>query len=50
MVFETTDPNRKWDGTYNGMPQDLGTYVWIAEGICLNGRKVKRNGNVLLVR
>jgi gliding motility-associated-like protein len=50
MVFETTNPNAKWDGTYQGAAQPLGTYVWIAEGICNNGRKVKRNGNVLLVR
>jgi gliding motility-associated-like protein len=50
MLFESTDPAKKWDGYYNGVPQPLGTYVWVAEGICENGRKVKRNGNVLLVR
>jgi gliding motility-associated-like protein len=50
MVFETTNPRAAWDGTYKGNPQELGTYVWVAEGICTNGRKVKKNGNVLLVR
>jgi gliding motility-associated-like protein len=50
MIFETTNPAVKWDGTFNGQPQPLGTYVWVATGICDNGRKVKRNGNVLLVR
>jgi gliding motility-associated-like protein len=50
LVFETNNPRLAWDGTYNGNMQSTGTYIWMAEGICENGRKVKRNGNVLLVR
>jgi gliding motility-associated-like protein len=50
MVFETTNPRATWDGNFKGNPQELGTYIWVAEGICNNGRKVKKNGNVLLVR
>ncbi len=50
LVFSTTNPRAKWDGNYKFMPQPSDTYVWIAEGICNNGRRVKRNGNVLLVR
>jgi gliding motility-associated-like protein len=50
LVFETTNPSVKWDGNFNTMPQPMGTYVWEASGICENGRKVKKVGNVLLVR
>jgi gliding motility-associated-like protein len=50
LLFETTDPRKRWDGNYKLMPQPSDTYVWSAEGICENGRRVKRSGNVLLVR
>ncbi len=50
LVFETTDPNAKWNGYYLNVLQDLGTYIWVAEGICNNGRRVRKQGNVLLVR
>ncbi|MFM2388127.1 MAG: hypothetical protein RL660_2884 [Bacteroidota bacterium] len=50
MVFETTDPRKRWDGFYKNVPQPLGSYVWVAKGQCNNGRNVERTGNVLLVR
>jgi hypothetical protein len=50
MVFETTNPREKWDGYYKGTLQSMGTYVWVAEGICNNGRRIKRSGNVTLLR
>jgi hypothetical protein len=50
VVFETTNPFIKWDGYFKGTPQPLGTYVWHAQGICNNGRKVIRKGNVSLLR
>ncbi len=28
LVFETTDFLRKWDGTFKGIKQQTGTYVW----------------------
>ena len=31
LLFETRDPSRKWDGTFNGKPQDPGTYVWMLQ-------------------
>lgn len=49
-VFETTDPTKGWDGTYNNAPAPVGVYVWEAEGFCLDGRKVKKKGNVSLMR
>lgn len=30
-IFETTDANRGWDGTYKGKPQDTGSFVWTCQ-------------------
>ena len=30
LVFQTADYSRGWNGTYNGMPADNGTFVWMA--------------------
>ena len=50
LVFETTDPTQKWDGSYNGSAADEGVYVWIADGFCASGKEVKKSGNVTLLR
>lgn len=28
LIYETTDPNEGWDGTYEGMPVQVDVYVW----------------------
>jgi gliding motility-associated-like protein len=30
-VFETTNPEKGWDGTVNGMPQNSGNFAWICK-------------------
>ena len=50
IVFTTTDPNQGWDGTFKGVPQPVETYLWIAEGIDINGRKIVAKGMTSLVR
>lgn len=50
LVFETTDPSREWDGTYNGEIVPMGVYVWEADGFCTTGRRVQNKGNVTLLR
>ncbi|HUB60580.1 MAG TPA: Ig-like domain-containing protein [Puia sp.] len=50
IVFTTTDPNQGWDGTLKGVPQPIETYLWIAEGIDTNGKKIVAKGMVSLVR
>jgi gliding motility-associated-like protein len=50
IVFTTTDPNQGWDGTFKGVPQPVETYLWIAEGIDVNGRKIVAKGMTSLVR
>jgi gliding motility-associated-like protein len=50
IVFTTTDPNQGWDGTFKGVPQPVETYLWIAQGIDVNGRKIVAKGMTSLVR
>jgi gliding motility-associated-like protein len=50
LIFTTQDPNQGWDGTFRGVPQPVETYLWIAEGIDENGRKIVAKGMVSLVR
>jgi adhesin/invasin len=50
LIFTTQDPNQGWDGTFKGVPQPVETYLWIAEGIDTNGKKIVQKGMVSLVR
>jgi gliding motility-associated-like protein len=50
MVFETTDMEKGWDGTYKGVPQPLGVYVYMYEGVTNTGKVFKKQGNVSLLR
>ncbi|MBL7766595.1 MAG: gliding motility-associated C-terminal domain-containing protein [Chitinophagaceae bacterium] len=50
LIFETTDPMKKWDGTQNNIKLPPDNYVWIIDGYCNNGKRIKKQGTVLLVR
>jgi gliding motility-associated-like protein len=50
QIFETSDANNSWDGTMNGQPQDIGNYVWLAQGIDNEGNVVNQHGQVVLIR
>jgi gliding motility-associated-like protein len=49
-VFETTDIDKGWDGTFNGVAQPLGVYVYSIDATTSTGRPFKKNGNVTLLR
>lgn len=49
-VFETGDINNGWDGTYNGKPANMGTYIWYLTATTIDGASIEKNGNVTLVR
>jgi gliding motility-associated-like protein len=50
-VFETTDWTIGWDGTYKGMKQELGVYVWECSYQLIGETEVKTaKGNVTLLR
>ncbi|MEO8860171.1 MAG: gliding motility-associated C-terminal domain-containing protein [Ginsengibacter sp.] len=50
-VFKTTDWTKKWDGTFQGNPQDAGIYVWILKYTNRDtGKKVFQKGSAILIR
>ena len=50
LIFETRDWTRKWDGTFRGMPQASGVYVWMLEYNDASGKKVSLKGTSVLIR
>ncbi len=49
-IFETTNIDEGWDGTYNGKPQPMGIYIYSIEAIMPTGRKFSKQGNITLLR
>jgi gliding motility-associated-like protein len=50
LIFETNRYREGWDGTFKGVKQNPGAYVWVIKGIDRNGRSVTQQGTVMLVR
>jgi gliding motility-associated-like protein len=50
LVFETTDMNNGWDGTFEGEPCKSDVFVYLAEGIGRKGQRINHTGNVTLLR
>jgi PKD repeat protein len=50
VVFSTKTMGHGWDGTYKGIAQPTGTYVWILEVVDWNGEIVRKRGCSILIR
>ena len=53
MIFETTNPEEGWDGTYRGVEMNDAVHVWHVEGTvesCGRVFEVQREGGVVIVR
>lgn len=50
LVFETTDPRKTWDGTQKNIELPSDNYLWIIDGYCDNGKRIRKQGTVLLVK
>jgi len=50
MMFQTNIPGKGWDGKFKGVKQPIETYMWMAEGIDVNGNIIKKNGSTILMR
>jgi gliding motility-associated-like protein len=48
-VFETTNTNPYWDGTFNGLPQDMGVYFYYLKYDC-GGKVMETKGDLTLIR
>ncbi len=49
-VFTTRGLDKGWDGTYNGQPAPIGTYVYLVKGKTLTGEPVILRGTLMLIR
>lgn len=49
-VFETADETLGWDGTYNGEPQDMGSYYYYVKYKCSDGNYYESKGELTLIR
>lgn len=51
-VFESFNINQSWDGTYNGIPADMGTYYYMitASPNLEGGKQIEMKGDITLVR
>ena len=50
LVWSTEALDGRWDGTFNGVPSPVDTYVWKLSAIELSGRQREAVGHVNLVR
>lgn len=50
LVFQTSNPNDGWDGTYEGHEEEMGVYVYELRTVFTNGRVKTAQGNVTLIR
>jgi gliding motility-associated-like protein len=49
-VFETTNIEKGWDGTFNGEPQPMGVYIYDVDAVTNAGRRFTQQGNITLIR
>lgn len=49
-VFASTNPGQGWDGSYRGLLQPSGNYLYFVEAVDQEGKKVQLKGNVVLIR
>lgn len=49
-VFEATNVNDRWDGTFQGQEQPVETYAFYLRAICAGGKEFVKKGNVTLLR
>ncbi len=50
LIYTTQDANQGWDGTFKGVAQPVETYLWMAEGVDVTGKKIVAKGMTSLVR
>lgn len=50
VVFSTKTMGDGWDGTFKGVAQPTGTYVWVLEVVDWNGKIVRKRGSSILIR
>ena len=50
LLYQTSDKNAGWNGTYSGKLQISETYVWVVEAIDQDGKNILKTGKTTLIR
>lgn len=50
LVFETTDQDVGWVGTYKGKPVDPAVFVYWLKAVCADGQSFLKKGNITVIR
>jgi len=50
LLFSTSKEGNGWDGTYNGIKQDPGVFIWMLEYISHENRPAVRKGTLTLIK
>ena len=50
MVFQTTDFNKGWDGSFKGKLQPMDVYAYTLDVVFSDGRKSRKTGDITLIR
>ena len=49
-IYSNSGNSPGWDGTFDGKPQPLGSYIWIINGQDYQGKRYTEKGTVVLIR
>jgi gliding motility-associated-like protein len=49
-VFETSDKNTGWNGSYKGKQQPVGVYVYAVRIVTTGGQTIDKKGSITLIR
>ncbi|HSN61690.1 MAG TPA: T9SS type B sorting domain-containing protein, partial [Ferruginibacter sp.] len=50
LVFSTSKIEDGWNGIFKGKPQDMATFVWVAQGITYKNQVKNKKGYLVLIR
>jgi gliding motility-associated-like protein len=50
LVFETHSLAEGWDGNYKGKPQAMDVFAYVLEATFIDGKSVRKAGNITLLR
>jgi gliding motility-associated-like protein len=50
LVFQTTNQEVGWDGTYKGKPAEVDAYAFVLSVSFIDGKSLQKTGNVTLLR
>ena len=49
-IFSTQDFSKGWDGRVNGIMQNTGSFVWMAEAVDFMGNIIQRKGSSTIIQ